>query len=273
MKEDLQTQTEEIYKKLLDNWTVNYLILYPSIDSQLYIMKKRAYCKMMFVTSSTSSRFVRYKNKTNKSFEDFLIREEDFNKLTQNNFMMNHSKYFIDNSSFGNKDNLKEQLSQTEELRNQMIGIFRPSNDLYFMKIAYNARARSNCMKRAVGTVIVKNKRILSIGYNGTPVKVSNCYEGGCERCNQNYPQGEGLDKCFCLHSEESAILEIGGKMTRGATLYSTLFPCLWCAKMIIQSQIDRVVYVEEFNSEGSRKILKESKIKIEKLEYEDRVN
>jgi len=68
----------------------------------------------------------------------------------------------------------------------------RPNWDYYFMRVAYVSRARSNCMKRSVGAVLVKNHRIISIGYNGTPVGMKNCIDGGCERCNLN--KGQGID-------------------------------------------------------------------------------
>ena len=121
--------------------------------------------------------------------------------------------------------------------------------------------------------MIVQENRILSIGYNGTPVNVKNCYENGCERCNENYPQGVGLEKCMCLHAEESAILEVGKKLCKGATLYCTLFPCLWCSKMIIQCEISEIYFVEEFNNHGSMDLLKQTKIRIVKLPYDNRVN
>lgn len=273
-------KTTELFDFMLNNWNTNYIITNACISSQLYLMKKRAYCKMIFISGSVSTRFKNYKelkieNESN-SVEIFMNKEENFLSITDTNDMMNHSKFFIDNSERNapkQKEHILIQLSKNEELKNQMEGQFRPNIDQYFMKIAYNARNRSNCMKRAVGSVIVLNNRVLSIGYNGTPVNITNCYEKGCERCNQNYPQGKGLDKCFCLHGEESAILEIGAKNAKGSTLYSTLFPCLWCAKMIIQCQIKRIVFVQYFNSEGSSKILKQSGIEMMKLEYEDRVN
>merc|ERR1712032_1657399 len=103
-------------------------------------------------------------------------------------------------------------------------------------------------MKRSVGAVLVKNHRIVSIGYNGTPVGMKNCIDGGCERCNQNKGQGIDLEKCLCIHGEESAILECGVGNAAGCTLYCTMFPCLWCAKIIVQARIAKVVYGEDYN-------------------------
>lgn len=89
---------------------------------------------------------------------------------------------------------------------------------------------------RSVGCVLTRNKRIISVGYNGCPQNLKNCFQGGCERCNVNAKQGEDLHKCFCLHAEESAVLECGIHDSKDAALYCTLFPCLWCTKIIIHA-------------------------------------
>ena len=144
---------------------------------------------------------------------------------------------------------------------------FRPDWDTYFMKIAYAVKARSNCMKRSVGAVIMQKKRIISTGYNGTPALSKNCYENGCNRCNSNAKQGIDLHKCICIHAEESAILETKLNLLLGATIYTTLFPCSFCAKIIKHTKIKRVVYDEEFDDKNSLKLLKEGGIEICKLE------
>ena len=119
-------------------------------------------------------------------------------------------------------------------------------------------------MKRSVGAVLVKNKRIISIGYNGTPTGMTNCMDGGCERCNQNRGKGVDLDKCLCIHGEESAILECGVHVAKSCTLYCTMFPCVWCAKIIIQAGVSKIVYGEDYNMDLSKKILSEAKIPTE---------
>ena len=87
----------------------------------------------------------------------------------------------------------------------------RPTWDNYFINIAKLTSERSNCIKRSVGCIIVKEKRILSLGYNGTPINTVNCYQGGCKRCMDQYNKtetsGKNLDLCMCLHAEENAIL------------------------------------------------------------------
>jgi dCMP deaminase len=96
----------------------------------------------------------------------------------------------------------------------------RPSWDTYFMALASLAARRSNCMKRRVGCVLVRQRRVVSTGYNGTPRGLRNCGEGGCARCNDGLGSGHGLATCLCIHAEENALLEAGRERIReGATL------------------------------------------------------
>jgi dCMP deaminase len=126
----------------------------------------------------------------------------------------------------------------------------RPSWDDYFLEITRLTSKRSNCARRRVGSIIVKDTRILSLGYNGTPKGLLNCYEGGCIRCNKVDDAGNALDLCVCLHAEENAILFIGTQKTNGATLYTTMIPCIGCSKKIIQAGIKRVVYINSYREE-----------------------
>eukprot|EP00350_Pseudokeronopsis_sp_OXSARD2_P011525 CAMPEP_0170541818 /NCGR_PEP_ID=MMETSP0211-20121228/1444_1 /TAXON_ID=311385 /ORGANISM="Pseudokeronopsis sp., Strain OXSARD2" /LENGTH=164 /DNA_ID=CAMNT_0010844683 /DNA_START=399 /DNA_END=893 /DNA_ORIENTATION=+ len=112
--------------------------------------------------------------------------------------------------------------------------LLRPVWDKYFLRLAEVVQTRSNCMKRAVGAVIVQDLRIVSTGYNGTPMYTQNCNEGGCPRCNAGISSGKGLDECLCIHAEENAVIEGGRAKTKGGTLYVTCFPCLICAKTMV---------------------------------------
>jgi dCMP deaminase len=125
----------------------------------------------------------------------------------------------------------------------------RPTWDEYFKNIAILASSRSNCMRKNVGCIIVKDNRILSTGYNGTPKGIKNCLDGGCERCGNKdkFKSGEGLELCVCLHAEENALLFASYQEVKGATLYCTHFPCLSCAKKIIQCEIKNVIYMNEY--------------------------
>jgi len=125
----------------------------------------------------------------------------------------------------------------------------RPGWDEYFMRIARMVASRSNCVKRKVGAVIVRDRRIISTGYNGTPRGTRNCNEGGCPRCNSFAQGGTRLDECLCSHGEENALTQAAyhGVSVRGASLYSTFCPCLTCTKMIINAGIDEVVFNADY--------------------------
>jgi dCMP deaminase len=127
----------------------------------------------------------------------------------------------------------------------EMRRLERPDWDEYFMKIAQVASMRSNCIKRRVGAVIVRDKRIVSTGYNGTPRGTKNCNEGGCPRCNSFASSGTRLDECLCSHAEENAITQAAfhGTSVKDGTIYTTFAPCLMCSKMIINCGIIEVVF------------------------------
>ena len=118
------------------------------------------------------------------------------------------------------------------------------------MNIAYNVGKRSNCIRRRVGAVIVKDRNIISTGYNGTPMGVQNCYEGGCPRCASEVPSGQGLDTCLCVHAEQNAIAFAArhGARTEGGAIYTTLRPCFGCLKESIQAGIARIAYVDPYD-------------------------
>ena len=145
----------------------------------------------------------------------------------------------------------------------------RPNWDDYFMGIAKVVSLRSNCVKRKVAAVVVKDRRIISTGYNGTPRGVKNCNEGGCPRCNGFASSGTKLDECLCSHGEENAITQSAyhGVNIGGSTVYTTFSPCLLCTKMIINSGIKEVVFNVDYPLGGTAlRLLKEAKIKVRKL-------
>lgn len=130
----------------------------------------------------------------------------------------------------------------------------RPSWDSYFMALASLAARRCNCMKRAVGCVLVDSKRrVISTGYNGTPRHLTNCMEGGCPRCNSgDVSSGVSLATCLCLHAEENALLEAGRERIRdGSVLYCNTCPCLTCSIKIVQVGISEVVYNQGYSMDG----------------------
>ncbi|KAF2802004.1 uncharacterized protein BDZ99DRAFT_402452 [Mytilinidion resinicola] len=127
----------------------------------------------------------------------------------------------------------------------------RPSWDQYFMQLADLAAHRSNCMKRRVGCVLVREKRVISTGYNGTPRGLRNCNEGGCTctRCNEGSHAGADLGTCLCLHAEENALLEAGrDRIREDSILYCNTCPCLTCTVKITQVGISEVVYNQAYS-------------------------
>ncbi|MCJ1426219.1 Deoxycytidine monophosphate (dCMP) deaminase [Sticta canariensis] len=150
---------------------------------------------------------------------------------------------------------LVNQTSSLEKLHDALKNLdlandqrMRPSWDQYFMQLASLAARRSNCMKRRVGCVIVREKRVISTGYNGTSRNLRNCNEGGCSRCNAGNESGVGLSTCLCIHAEENALLEAGRERIReGSILYCDTCPCLTCTIKITQVGISEVVYSQTY--------------------------
>ncbi|KAK8869968.1 hypothetical protein IAR55_000538 [Kwoniella newhampshirensis] len=144
----------------------------------------------------------------------------------------------------------------------------RPGWDTYFMTLASLASHRSNCMKRRVGALLVRSKRILSTGYNGTPRGTRNCNQGGCRRCNGSARGGEALDECLCLHAEENALLEAGReRIGDDSVIYCNTCPCLRCSVKIVQCGVREVVYNQSYSmDEASAVILKEGGVILRQL-------
>ncbi|HXK58339.1 MAG TPA: dCMP deaminase family protein [Acidobacteriota bacterium] len=138
----------------------------------------------------------------------------------------------------------------------------RPCWDEYFMRLAKVASLRSNCIKRKVAAIIVRDRRVISTGYNGTPRGTRNCYEGGCPRCNEMADSGTRLEECLCSHGEENAIVQAAyhGVSVKDATLYTTFAPCLMCTKMIINAGIREVIYNVDYPlNEASFRLFQEA--------------
>ena len=126
----------------------------------------------------------------------------------------------------------------------------RPSWDTYFMGIADLVATRSTCLRRKVGAILVKDKRILTSGYNGAPSGVTHCIETGCLRDRLNVPSGEKHELCRGVHAEQNAIIQAAnhGITVKGSVLYCTNQPCSICAKMIINAGIKKVYFQNGYN-------------------------
>jgi len=141
----------------------------------------------------------------------------------------------------------------------------RPTWDEYFLEIADLISRRSTCLRRRVGAVLVKDKRILATGYNGVPSKIRHCAEVGCIREKLKVPSGERHELCRGLHAEQNAFLQaaLHGTSVKDASLYSTTQPCVICAKMIINAGIKEIVICGDYPDKMSKDLLREAKIKI----------
>lgn len=143
----------------------------------------------------------------------------------------------------------------------------RPSWDDYFMSILDTVKERSTCIRRKVGAVIVKDKRIIATGYNGAPSGLKHCYELGCMREKLNIPSGQNHELCRGIHAEQNAIIQAAmyGVSIYEATIYVTCNPCVQCAKMIINSGIKKVVYCGDYPDKLSEELLNEAGINLQK--------
>lgn len=141
----------------------------------------------------------------------------------------------------------------------------RPLWDDYFMEIAHLITSRSTCLRRKVGALLVKDKRILSTGYNGPPHHLPHCEEIGCLRDKLKIPSGERQEICRGLHAEQNAIIQAAmhGTGVKESVLYCTHQPCLTCAKMIINVGIRKIVFQGNYPDSLALEMLKQAKVKL----------
>jgi len=144
----------------------------------------------------------------------------------------------------------------------------RPEWDRYFLDIAELVATRSTCLRRRVGAVLVRERRILATGYNGAPSGLRHCLEIGCLREQQGVPSGERHELCRGLHAEQNAIIQaaLHGVSVKGAHLYCTNHPCVICAKMIINAGIRAVIIADGYGDALAEEILKEARVAVLKV-------
>lgn len=127
----------------------------------------------------------------------------------------------------------------------------RPGRDEYYMGIAMAVRSRANCRGNKVGALIVVGDRVVSTGYNGTPSGMTNCLDGGCERCAQRdkYRSGTSYDLCICVHAEQNALLSAArfGIAVEGGEMYTSMRPCFGCTKELLQAGLAQVFYLHDW--------------------------
>ncbi|MDQ7032864.1 MAG: cytidine/deoxycytidylate deaminase family protein [Desulfonauticus sp.] len=144
----------------------------------------------------------------------------------------------------------------------------RISWDRYYLEIAQLVAKRSTCLRRKVGAIAVKDKRILATGYNGAPSGLAHCLDIGCLREKLKIPSGEKHELCRGLHAEQNVIIQaaLHGVSLKGASLYCTTQPCLICTKMLINCEIKEIYFLEGYPDELAVQMLEEARIKFKKL-------
>ena len=144
----------------------------------------------------------------------------------------------------------------------------RPTWDEYFLEVAHLVSKRATCLRRKVGAVLVKDKRILATGYNGAPAGLDHCLDTGCLRQELNIPSGERHELCRALHAEQNVLVQAAlyGISTKGSILYVTNQPCIICAKMLINAGIKEIVIAHGYPDAKALEFLKKAKIKIREI-------
>lgn len=145
----------------------------------------------------------------------------------------------------------------------------RPSWDEYFMELAHVVKKRSTCLRRHVGAVLVKNKRILATGYNGAPSGLAHCAETGCTRTIMKIPSGQRHEMCRGAHAEQNAVAQaaLHGVSTEGSDIYITAHPCSTCVKILINAGIKRIIFEGSYPDELAVELLNQSIVQVIKFE------
>lgn len=265
---DLESQHFPNIDDLLDhitaNWRQHFVISHIEGMDDLQKLQKRPFFLHLSIDAPLLLRFKRHylKGENTLTADEFTVKSDDllFNPSNPLIEINNQAHIKIINTTTSLKS-LYVKLSELDLLNPERL---RPTWDSYFMRLADLAALRSNCMKRRVGCVIVKDNRVVATGYNGTPRHLTNCNEGGCPRCNQGQGSGAALSTCLCLHAEENALLEAGRDRIAGdnSILYCNTCPCLTCSIKIVQSGIKQVVYAQSYSmDEHSHRVMSEANI------------
>lgn len=230
----------------------NYVIDSIRNPAEVEELRKHRRFFLFHVTASPEIRFRRIKARNRETDPQTIQAFERIERIemeNEDNTKQNLKGTFaLADKTVENEGGLRELQDNVDAALAGVSGGFKPSRpswDDYFMGIAKVVSSRSNCVKRKVAAIIVKDKRIISTGYNGTPRGTRNCDEGGCPRCNNFTESGKNLEDCLCSHGEENAIVQAAyhGISIKGSVIYTTFSPCLICTKMIINAGISEVVY------------------------------
>lgn len=258
---------EELLSYVTANWRKRFVVNINDLNV-LQTLQKKPFFLHISIDAPIKLRYDRFvaKNKRDVSLQEFIDVSDDSLYSPVNPFVEINNQALINIINTSNSiESLHSRLSELDLLDTTRL---RPTWDAYFMRLADLAALRSNCMKRRVGCVIVRDMRVIATGYNGTPRYLLNCNQGGCPRCNDGNQSGASLTTCLCLHAEENALLEAGrdritgGQVTGISVLYCNTCPCLTCAIKIVQSSIREVVYAQSYSMDSeSRKLLSDANV------------
>ncbi|KAJ7492461.1 cytidine deaminase-like protein [Mycena latifolia] len=258
------------------NWRMDFVTvdLYTRDVVEAFI--KRPFFLLLSIDAPLLDRFHRYNNSPHSvSLEEF-VREDDTIVFGVGGTSSLHDLSDLVNIHVSNTfQNLSLLHSHLDDLNLLDPGHLRPQWDAYFMTLASLASKRSNCMKRRVGAVLVRENRILATGYNGTPRGLTNCNEGGCIQCNGSSYPGNIAHECVCLHAEENALLEAGReRVGLGSVLYCNTCPCLKCTIKIIQTGVKTVVYNLSYKvDDASARLLAEAGVELRRFQTAQKLN
>lgn len=247
-KKDLVfSKIDELLQYVTSRWMDKFVLGgIPDVDT-LNALAHRPFFLHIAVEAPITLRWRRMREKTGSqvSLEDFVRQSDEHLYEHGLAAVMSRAKLTVVN----NCESLEMLYVKLGSLNLEDQSRLRPSWDTYFMHLANLASLRSNCMKRQVGCVLIRDKRVVATGYNGTPRGLVNCNEGGCPRCNSGNGSGAALGTCLCLHAEENALLEAGrDRVGNGAILYCNTCPCLTCSIKITQCGIKEVVYNQSYS-------------------------
>lgn len=262
------TTVDEMLEYVTSQWYQNFVTSDITSTYTLDKLSHRPFFLHISVDAPMVLRWKRYRKRTgdteaNMPLETFVAMSDkiQYNQTNGLASLCSRAKVTIVNQN-ENLEMLYIQLGRIDLLDQSRL---RPSWDAYFMRLANLAALRSNCMKRQVGCVLVRDNRIISTGYNGTPRGLTNCNQGGCKRCNSGNSSGVDLKTCLCLHAEENALLEAGrDRIGSSSAIYCNTCPCLTCSIKIAQSGITEVVYSQSYSmDDATKEIMSNANIKL----------
>jgi dCMP deaminase len=235
-----------------------------------------------FLISVDAPKKIRFERVKKRSRESDPLTWEEFEKIDKRDFSEKDKKgqqvgrcIKLADFKLINDKTLEDAEKKLEEiLRKIEIKIPRPDWNDYFMKMALLVSERSTCLRRHVGAIIVKEKRVLTTGYNGAAKNMKDCIELGCLRDELNIESGTRHEICRAIHAEQNAIIQAGsyGINIKNGIMYCTHTPCMICAKMIVNSGIKEVISYQDYSDKKARNFLKSAGIKLKKIKKPNQI-